>query len=69
MWAVEYYQRIKVQVQEPRQNMRMAEEGSVPSSDKTIGALEAAEFAILIWVCLRERAWSLHYSEGKQILL
>ena len=69
MWAVEYLQRIKAQLQ----NMAFGSRGNICSRlRKTmhqpvtmLSELVTAGVAILTFVSLRERAWSLCYGEGE----
>ena len=69
MWAVEYLQRIKAQLQ----NMALGSRGNICARlRKTLhqpvtmlSELATAGVAILTFVSLRERAWSLCYGEGE----
>ena len=69
MWAVEYLQRIKAQLQ----NMAFGSRGKICARlRKTmrqpvtmLSELVTAGVAILTFVSLRERAWSLCYGEGE----
>ena len=71
MWAVEYLQRVKVQLQNMTFRSRddicaqlmKAMHQAVTSLSELVAA--AAEVAILTFVSLRERTWSLYCGEGE----
>ena len=73
MWVVEYFQRIKVRLQnqiiESRDDICATVRQAMNRLVTRLSELVTAEMVILTMVSLRERAWSLYYGEGETDLV